>query len=184
MSVISKLDRRIVIGPVRICYPNIFVPRSMVAGDELKYSACFLIPKEDTNLVEKIRQAIGRAQIAGADLWGGGIPEDLKLPLRDGDGERGHKEEFIGHFFLNAVSRDQPGVVDRRRKEIIDPREVYPGCYCNVSLTFYPFNEGTFNGVGCGLINIQKVADGEILTLRTTPEEDFQILYDHEDSLS
>lgn len=180
MSVVSKLDRRVVVGPMRVCYTNLFTPRSMVPGDELKYSCCFLVSKENKSLVEKIRQAISRAQIAGASIWGGDIPKDLKLPLRDGDVERSEREEFVNHFFFNGTSREQPGVVDRRRKEIFDPREVYPGCYCNASLVFYPFNVGDSKGVACELVNIQKAGEGEPITMRTTPDEDFQVIDDED----
>ena len=180
----NKFDRRVVVGPVRICYPNLFTPRSMVYGDELKFSCCFLVSKDDGPLIGKIRQAISRAQISGASLWGGEIPENLKLPLRDGDAERSEREEFVNHYFFNGTSREQPGVVNRQRKEIFDPREVYPGCYCNASLAFYPFQVGDSKGVACELINIQKVSEGEPITSRTTPDDDFQILDDDFDILN
>lgn len=181
MSSSRKLERRVVIGPLRICYPHVYTPWSMAEGEELKYSCCFLVPKDNKVLVDKIRQAISRAQIAGVTLWGGDIPEGLKMPLRDGDSERGDREEFINHFFFNGTSREKPGVVNGKRIEIFDPREVYAGCYCNVSLVFYPYKVGDSVGVGCELINMQKFSEGELITLRTTPEEDFQII-DEEDS--
>ncbi len=176
MPVVSKLDRRVVVGPMRICFQHVFTPWSMIPGDELKYSCCFLVPKDNKPLLDKIRQAISRAQISGAAIWGGTIPEGLKLPLRDGDVERGHREEFVNHYFFNGTSREQPGVVNRSCKVIFDPREVYAGCYCNASLVFYPFKVGDSMGVACELVNMQKFSDGEPITLRTTPDEDFQVL--------
>ncbi len=184
MPVKSKYDRRIVIGPVRISYPNLFTPRAMAYGDELKYSVCLLISKGDVETLEKIKQAVSRAQISGVPMWGGVIPDKLKLPLRDGDLERGDQEEFMNHFFINAVSRELPRVVNRKREDIFDPREVYAGCYCNVSISIYPFNDGDFKGVGCGIINVQKAAEGQLLTMRTTPDEDFEIIYNEEEILT
>jgi hypothetical protein len=42
-----------------------------------------------------------------------------------------------------------------------------------VSVNFYPYNQAGNKGVGAGLQNVQKVADGEPLSGRSRAEDDF-----------
>ena len=47
------------------------------------------------------------------------------------------------------------------------------GCYGRVSLNFFPYNQKGNKGVGAGLQNVQKVADGEALSRRSQASDDF-----------
>ena len=115
--------------------------------------------------------------------WGGKLPPNLKLPLRDGDIDRPDDENYQEHFFLNATSKDAPQVVDRHVQPVVDPMMVYSGCYCNVSVNFYPFNANGNRGVAVGLGNIQFVKDGDRLSGRASADADFDALEDDEDVL-
>ena len=64
-------------------------------------------------------------------------------------------------------------VVDANCQAILNPAEVYAGCYGRVSLNFFPYNTNGNRGVGCGLNNVQKTREGDPLTGRTTAAEDF-----------
>ena len=76
-------------------------------------------------------------------------------------------------LFLNANSTQKPGIVDKDLNEILDPDEVYSGCYGRASITFYPYNNSS-NGIAAALNNVQKLADGDRLGgARATAEEDF-----------
>ncbi|ABO49723.1 conserved hypothetical protein [Desulforamulus reducens MI-1] len=178
---------KVVTGKVRLSYANVWEPRAAEEGQDPKYSLCILIPKSDTATLRKVKAAIDAAKEAGKSLWGGKIPPNLKLPLRDGDIDRPDQPEYAGHFFLNANSKQKPGIVDKNVNPILDQSEVYSGCYGRVSVNFFPFNQKGNKGVGCGLMNIQKVADGEPLSGRTRPEDDFEAIDDgdvEEDFLS
>lgn len=59
--------------------------------------------------------------------------------------------------------------------EIINEQEVYSGCYGRVSLSFYPYNKADNKGVGCGLLNVQKLEEGPALSIYTSAAEDFQV---------
>lgn len=167
---------KVVTGKVRFSYVNIFKARSFVAGQEEKYSICLLIDKKDKATLSKIKVAIEAAKKQGiADKWGGKLPANLKLPLRDGDAERADEaEEYTGMFFLNANSNQKPGIVDENLNEILDPTEVYSGCYGRASINFFPFNSNGNKGIAVGLNNVQKLADGEPLgATRASAEDDF-----------
>ena len=153
-----------VIIPCRISFANIWEAKSINGGDE-KYSVSLLIPKED----------------AKGKKWGGKIPPNLKLPLRDGDIDRPDDENYAGHMFLNATSKDAPQIVDRKVQPILDPMECGSGDYCNVSVNFYGFAASGNKGVAAGLGNIQKVKDGERLAGKAPAASDFDEIEGEDD---
>lgn len=170
------MSTKVVTGLVRFSYVNIFNSRSFQAGQDAKYSICLLIPKKDKELVKKLKAAIDEAVQEGiASKWGGKKPASLKLPLRDGDEERAAEApEYERTYFLNANSTKKPGIVDKDLNEILDPEEVYSGCWGRASINFYAFNTNGNRGVGVGLNNIQKLKDDEPLGgTRASAEADF-----------
>lgn len=161
--------------PCRISFANIFEPKS-INGSEAKYSVSCLIPKDDKKTLLAIHKAVEAAKEDGkVRKWGGKLPPNLKLPLRDGDIDRPDDENYQEHFFLNATSKDAP--------QVVDPMMVYSGCFCNVSVNFYPFNANGNRGVAVGLGNIQFVKDGDRLSGRASADADFDALEDDEDVL-
>ena len=166
---------KVITGKVRLSYVNIFKARTFTEGADAKYSICILIDKKDKKTLAKINAAIEAAKEFGkSKCWNGTIPKNLKLPLRDGEEREDEVEEYEGVYFLNANSKDKPGIVDADCNEILDSSEVYSGCYGKVSLNFYPFNSNGNKGVAAGLNNVQFLEDGEPLgAARASAEADF-----------
>lgn len=164
--------------PCRISFANIWEPRS-INGSEEKYSVSCVIPKSDTATIGRIEKAVEAAKADGKTRrWGGKIPPNLKLPLRDGDLERPDDENYRDCMFVNASSKEAPQIVDRRKQPITDPMMVYSGCYCNISVNFYAFNTNGNRGVACSLGNIQFVKDGDRLGGKASADADFDELDD------
>ena len=163
---------KVITGKVRFSYANVWQPKSINGGDE-KYSVSLIIPKKDKQNVAEIQAAIELAKKEGATKFGGKVPASLKLPLRDGDVDRPDDEAYKGCYFLNANSKDRPGIVDQNVKPILDQTEFYSGCYGRASITFYAFNQNGNKGIACGLQNLQKLSDGEPLSGRSRAEDDF-----------
>lgn len=162
-----------VIIPCRISFANIWEPKS-INGSEEKYSVSCIIPKSDKKTLERIHKAVEAAkQIGISKKWGGKIPANLKLPLRDGDIDRPDDEAYADAMFVNANSKDAPQIVDRKVQPIIDPMECGSGDYCNVSVNFYAYNANGNRGVAASLGNLQKIKDGERLAGRTSAASDF-----------
>lgn len=164
---------KIVTGKVRFSYPHLFQPRASAEGADLKYSLCILIPKTDKETQAKMKSAINAATVAGLPLWGGKTPATLKLPVRDGDTERADDPAYAGHWFLNCSSKQAPGVLDANKQQILDRTEIYAGCYGRVSINFFPYSQAGNKGIGVGLHNVQKLAEGEALGGRAKAEDDF-----------
>ena len=164
---------KVVTGTVRFSYAHVFKPHAIVDGQDPKYSVCLLIKKSDTRTIERIQKAIEAAKSQGKAKWNNKVPANLKLPLRDGDEERPDRPEYAGCYFLNANSTQKPGIVDENCSAILDAEEFHSGCYGRASINFFPFNTAGNRGIGCGLNNLQKLRDGEALSSRSTPEDDF-----------
>lgn len=166
-----------VIVPCRLSYLHCWEPNSINGGDP-KYSVSAIIPKSDTKTVEAIKTAIEQAKKESISKWGGKIPNNLKMPLRDGDIERPDDEAYKDSYFFNANSRQAPQVVDGKVQPILDQSEVYSGCYGRISVTFYGYNSNGNRGIAAGLGNIQKLKDGEPLGGRSKASDDFETVED------
>ena len=178
------MSTKVVTGKVIFSYVNIFKSRAFQADQDAKFSICLLIPKEDKATLKKIKAAIDEAIQEGiSSKWNGKKPANVKLPLRDGDEERADEApEYEGMMFLNANSTQKPGIVDKDLNEILDPDEVYSGCWGRASINFYPFSVNGNKGIGVGLNNVQKLKDGEHLgAARASAESDFDDDFEDDD---
>ncbi len=171
-----------VIVPCRFSYLHCWEPAA-VNGGEPKYSVSAIIDKKDTKTINAIKAAIEQAKKDSVSKWGGKVPGNLHLPLRDGDIDRPDDEAYAGCYFFNANSRQAPQVVDAKVQPILDQSEVYSGCYGKISVTFYGYNANGNRGIAAGLGNIQKLRDGESLGGRSNAADDFQT-EDDEDFLN
>lgn len=176
---VLKGDTKVVTGVVRLSYAHIFEPKSIKGGDP-KYSVSLIIPKDDNQMIKVLEQAIANAKELGKAKWGGKIPNNVKLPLRDGDDDRPEDAAYENSYFINANSDRAPQVVGTEKDKAtgkaipLGSDDVYSGCYARVSINFYPFNADGTKGVACGLNSIQKIDDGEPLAgSGGSAEEDF-----------
>ena len=165
---------KVITGKVRFSYVHVWEKAAIGDSGEEKYSASLIIPKRDKKQISAIEAAIEAARQAGKTKWGGKIPVKLKLPLRDGDEERPDDENYADSYFLNAVCKTKPEVVDAGVQPILNQDEFYSGCYGRASITFYPFDVNGNKGVACGLNHVQKLEDGEPLGGRSSAESDFE----------
>lgn len=172
------MSETVVTGKVRFSYLNAFQAQVPQGGGEPKYSVTLLIPKSDTATMGRINAAIQQTISTALGTTFGGIqPPAGNTPIHDGDGLKQNGEpygaECKGHWVMNASSKLRPEIVDADCQPIIDQTQLYSGCYGRASLRFFAYNKAGRKGVGCGLGNLQKLADGEPLGGRTTAAEDF-----------
>lgn len=164
---------RVITGLVRLSFPYLFEKRQNEDGNEGKYEACLLISKDDKKTVECINKAIEAAKARGLkEKWASKLPKKLQLPLNDGDDRDDELDGFANNFYVNAKSKTRPNVVDKHLAKIIDPEEVYAGCYVIAAISFYPYNTNS-NGIGVSLDSIMKVKDGEAFAGKPSAEADF-----------
>lgn len=168
---------KVVTGKVRFSYCTLFEPRAPKENPdgEKKYSVTLLIPKSDVETVKKIKAA---QEAAIADKWPGKRPPKIATTMHDGDGVKEktgepYGPECKGHWVMSVSSKQRPSVVNAQLQAILDPSEVYSGCYGRASINAYAYDVSGNRGTSFGLMNVQKLADGEPLSGRSRAEDDF-----------
>jgi hypothetical protein len=169
----KSVKTKFVTGKVRFSYAHVFQPAETPNGN-MQYSVSILIPKTDKDTVARFNKAFEDTKAANASVWGGTVPKMLKGGLRDGDVEK-DDATYAGHYFINANSREKPGVVDADLNPIMDPSEFYSGCYGRASITLYAYDTSGSKGIAAGLNNVQKLEDGQKLGGATSAAADFAV---------
>ncbi len=173
------MSTSLVTKKVRLSYVHLTKPYANTPGAEEKYSVTLLIPKTDMETYQAIIAGIQEAMQAGIQSkWNGSAPAQPAIPLYDGDGLRPGGEAFgpecKGHWVLRASSKQRPEVVDINVQPILTPSDIYSGMYGRVSINFFAYANSGKKGIGCGLNNVQKLADGEPLGgSRSSATDDF-----------
>jgi hypothetical protein len=72
---------------------------------------------------------------------------------------------------MRLATKFKPAVLDNNRQEILNPLDVYSGCYGRVSLTCFAYSGEGKRGVSAVLNNVMKTRDGEPLVNRLTGDE-------------
>lgn len=170
----ATISNRAVKAKGRLSYPNLFTPRAINDQGDPKYSATLLIPKSDTDTVARVQAAIDAAVQDGVDrrIFKGAVdPSRSKYPpLRDGDSPKDdgtpRGDEFAGHWFISAKApgnKPRPSVVDANVQPVMDESEIYAGCYVNMFVEFYAYENSGNKGIAASLRGVQFVEDGERL---------------------
>ena len=187
-----KGERDMITGIVRLGFNHLFekAPEDSEIRPGL-YDASIPIDKSDDATIECVKKCVNSAIAKGVkETWGGKKPVKLRTPMRDGDNDESsngtpvnegpYADIYRNKYFMSPWSKSKPGIVDKHGAKIIDPDEVYAGCYVLVSLSFFPYKKGANCGVGVVINNLLKVKDGEPLAGKPTAESDFQG-YDFDD---
>ena len=120
----------------RVSYPNLLEPRLNDLNGKMEYSVVALFKKgEDLSKLKVM------AENAVVEKWGADKtkwPKTLRSPFRD-QGERESDGYEEGAVFINLKSNQRPGVVDANVQTIIDPSQVYPGCYGRATVRAYAY---------------------------------------------
>lgn len=174
----QNIPTKVLTGVVRLSYANLVTPRANQQGGEPKYSVTLLIPKSDSATINDINASMQAAYEEGVSKkWGSARPQMNQL-LWDGDGLRKSglpfSDECKGHYVINASSKLKPQVVgiDNVNCELA-PNDIYSGMYARVTINFFPYDTAGSKGVGCGLGNVLKTADGEPLSGGASAASDF-----------
>lgn len=162
-------NTKIVIGPARASFPALFVPQAMEEGQDKKYGITLLIDKSDTKQIKEIQKAIAAAHEAAKDS----LPKNWQNPLKDGDEEKPDIEGYKGMMYISARSSMPPDVLNAARKPIVDPNDVYAGCYVFASVNFYAYTKGK-KGVAAGLNGVMFAKHGQPFSSRGNVADDFK----------
>lgn len=184
------MSKKIMLRNVRLSYEHVFKPTSFEDGQDPKYSATFIIPKDhpDIAAVKKAMFEAGQETFP-ADFKGGAWPRGFTCSLKDADKDVNSMGEVLaeknpayeGCYILEANSTRRPVAVDRRKAAVTEEDGViYSGCYVNASLAAAGYTYGKVKkGVKCYLNGVQFVRDGE--RFGADASDDFDALDGDED---
>lgn len=187
------------INGVILSYPHLFVPKlqdDAKPGDKPRYSCMILVPQEvDIKPLEimcfnLLREKFGENT---ETLLAAGMrrePSGLKWPFRKDnikkDGSKRFDETKI-KCFISPWSYDPVYTFDRYGSEkdangrvlpdVIKgatPGKLYAGCFVNVTVNPYVYDNSNARGTSLGLVGVQHYADGERLDNRADPKDLFQ----------
>lgn len=172
------MSTKVITGKALLSYEHLLIPQAGIGGGEPKYSVSLVIPKNDKKTIEKIEKAVQEAIKEGVTRFGAkfGKGANFRTPLRDGDLDKPDDPSYKDSYFLNVNSKTKPGIVDRDLNPILDPTEIYSGCFGRASIVAFPYSVNGSTGVSFALHNVQKLEDGEPLGGKARPEDDFEAI--------
>lgn len=170
----SKSSAAVITPPGTASYAFVWKPQaSMNPGQDPKFSITMLIPKKADLTALKAAVDVAATKKFGANAVAMLRKGKLKSPFRDGDEEREDDDLYKGKIFFSARSNQKPRVVDQDLNPIEDEFEFYSGCKCRISVYAFGYDVNGNKGVSFSLNNVQKLGDGERLSGRLAPEDEF-----------
>ena len=164
---------RVVVGPVVISYPNLFIPRAKDNKDPNSarvFSAEFLVYQDNPKFQQIYQQLMAAAEVVCQDKFKRSINTMEKKPVRDLAVRNSEKPGFF--FSANTVKK--PAVLaGNPPMPVTDSDIIYPGAivYVTVRAGFYE-NSGN-RGIKFWLNSVLKVADGTPLVANRNAADDF-----------
>lgn len=142
-----------------ISFPHLFTPRSAGPGQEPAYSCSILFTPaaQQSGEYAEMRKA---AFLAGATKWGEQKMKDpaftraLRLPFRPA-GEKKYQGYEDGMTYIQARTKDQPGVVDARNQVITVPGDVWPGQLGRLFVNAFAYDRNGNRGISFALNHVQ-----------------------------
>ena len=169
-----------------INYPKILKPELNKMNGKMEYSAVAVFPI-GTNLTKLEAAAVEACETKwGKDKAKWPKPSVGKVfgtPFRKQE-DRMKEDEATGKKFLPAPYKEggiymnlktdrKPAVVDQNVQPILEANQIYSGVVARASLRFFAYATAGNVGVSAGLVNIQKVSDGEPLGGVMRAEDEF-----------
>lgn len=150
----------------RLSYPNLFHPRSFRGGKPM-YEAVIIFPL-GTNL-DELKKVYRQCAMEAFD---GKKPPGFLSPFKVSE-----QKGMEGCQFIRVKTAQPPGLVGPDKKEITNPRDLFPGCYVRASVNAFSYNNMGNKGVSFGLNNLQKTGGlkegDEPFGSWSTAEQDF-----------
>jgi hypothetical protein len=158
------------VSPIgRVSFPSVFQPHAFEEG-EPKYEVVMLFDPEELAPLKAAAAAAVKEKF-GDSAEKVSKAEGFKSPFHCGDDK--DYDGYAGKTWVRFTSKQPPAVVNESVQPISEASgDFYAGCHARVSYTVYAYDFRS-KGVAFGLVNIQKVGNGEPFAGRTSPEDDF-----------
>lgn len=185
----EKLERFQIKGAptCRVVYPDGLFEKKSVAGVEdstPKYNAFIIIPKDDEAKMKQLDEEFDKAfnnlrgkGFAGKTVKAINVKNNCFIDGDEYADEKDGRESFRGYKIIKVASKNfRPIVVDRSKLVItnghqiqgldierMSDQELNDGDYVFANISFWTYNQKTFQGIGANIHAVVKVKDGEAI---------------------
>lgn len=185
----AKLERFQIKGAptCRVVYPQGLFEKKSVSGvedSEPKYNAFIIIPKGDKDKMEQVSKEFNNAfEELRAKGFSGKTAKAINPKNNcfiDGDeyaDEKEGREAFRGYVIIKVASKNFRPIVTDRSKLVItngipipgldvekmSTEELCDGDYVLANVSFWVYNQKTFQGIGCNVHAVVRMAAGEAI---------------------
>jgi hypothetical protein len=167
------MSKKIVLRNVRLSFEHVFKPASFDDGQDPKYSADLIVPKNHPDL-PALKRALfeaGQETFPNDFTKAGAWPRGFSCSLKDADVETDNSgtvlaekyDSYKNSYILKANSNKRPVVINRAKAAVTEEDGlIYSGCWVNVSLGIAGYTYGKMTkGVKAYLNGVQFVKDDE-----------------------
>lgn len=168
---------------VRLSFPDLFVAKSVQADGEPKFSAAFLLDKEEH--ADLIVQCKTLAWAAAKEHFKDKAKEliqkgKLKIFLHEGN-EKDYEGYDESNMYISASSKKRPTVIDRDKTPLAEADgRPYAGCYVNAVVRVWVQDNQFGKRINAELMGVQFVKDGEAFGAAPLSDDAFENLDEKE----
>jgi hypothetical protein len=142
-----------------LSYPNFYAPRERVQGNgEKVYSGVLLFTPQHmkSEQYKDMMQAI--EELSRKSFPKLLLGKSVRSPIRRCD-EKEDDNPFPPEYevFINAWSKQKPGVVDNSRNDILDSDSIWAGQWARFAVSPFAYDKQGNKGISFGLENVQIV---------------------------
>lgn len=166
MSTTNQPIGRITLKDVRLAFPSVFEATTVGGEGNPRYSAMLVLPPDHPQFSEIKAKMLAVAKEKWKDKGAAtytSLEKTDKLALHDGD-TKAQYDGLAGNFFVSAAAQEsaRPTVVNADRTPLTAKDGVlYPGCYVNVLLEFWPQDNKYGKRINAQLRGVQFLRDGD-----------------------
>jgi len=147
------------IEKARLSFPSLWVPTAFAGGENKKYSATLILPKDKNKAL--IKQMLQATDALYKQKWGDKKQKHYSA-LQNGDDLETPREEYEASFILKANNRKRVPIVDKDLSLLVEEDErPLAGDYVNAKVRFYAHERDGRKMILCSLEAVQFAAEGE-----------------------
>jgi hypothetical protein len=145
----------------RVSFPHVFEAVGFEGEDPCYSVTCLFDGDKSMKVFEKAIEGVINEKLNGRR------PGGLKVSgARDGDEiytqDGKPRPECAGQTVIRLKSKHRkPQVFDASRNQIVDPEEIYGGCYAIAVVEAYYWSNSFGKGISYSLLGLQKTRDGD-----------------------
>lgn len=148
------MAQSLITPPGILCFPNLFVARAAVPGQEPRFNTLLLIDEAGQKTPE-FKALQDEIMVAAQEKFGVKLPSNMRMPIRDASEKSEYAGFEPGKVFIAPWTKQQPGLVDNMNNEIFAKDDVWAGQMARCYVRPFGYDQSGNKGVGLMLEHVQ-----------------------------